>query len=139
MRIKLFSKGSLQFRYMMLVVVAMVVPTILVGSFLYYYIFTSTANQIGIPEVIAINLIPVLKRVNLMLVVGLFPMFILIYTWGLILSNRFCGPLRRIEEDVDKILEGNYSIRFRVRERDDIKTVVDKLNALLDTIEHKAK
>jgi hypothetical protein len=137
MRLKISTKSFLQFKYMLLVVVAMIVPTILVGSFLYYYIFTSAANQIGIPEVIAMNLIPVLQKVNTMLLVGLIPMFILIFIWGLILSNRFCGPLMRIEEDLDKILEGNYSIRFRVRARDDIKSVVDKLNNVLDKIEHK--
>ena len=137
MRFKLFNRTTLQFKYMLLVVIAMIVPTILVGSFLYYFIFTMTAEQMGIPEVIAINLIPVLEKINFMLVLGLFPMFILIYLWGLMLSNRFCGPLRRVEADLDKILEGDLSVRFKVREKDDIKSIVDKLNTVLDRVQHK--
>ncbi|NQT21842.1 MAG: methyl-accepting chemotaxis protein [Candidatus Omnitrophica bacterium] len=48
------------------------------------------------------------------------------------LSHRFAGPLERVEEDLDKILEGDYSVRFKVREKDDIKNIVNKLNRLLE-------
>ena len=132
MRFNLFTKSAVQFRYLILIIIAMTVPTILVGSCLYYFIFSVMAEQLGIPEAIAMNLMPVLNRINLMLLIGLPPLFILLFIWGLILSHRFAGPIERIEKDLDKILKGDYSIRFKVREKDDIKNAVNKLNKLLE-------
>ena len=137
MRLNLIVKNHLQFRYLAIIVFAMIVPALVVGSFLYYFIFTFAAEEIGIPEAIAANLIPVVEKINFMLVVGLIPLFILLIFWGLILSHRFCGPLNRIEQDLDKILEGDYSIRFKVRKRDGIRNIIDKLNRVLDVLKSK--
>ena len=134
MRIRLFRATRLQFRYLMLVVISMLVPTVIVGSCLYYFIFTIMAEQLGIPEAIAINLMPVLEKINFMLITGLIPLFILLFLWGLILSHRFSGPLERVEKDLDKILDGDTSIRFKVREKDDIRGIVDKLNKLIERL-----
>lgn len=134
MRFHLFTRSILQFRYLVLIIIAMTVPTFIVGSCLYYFIFTIMAEQLGIPEAIAINLLPVLKKINFMLVIGLIPLFILLLLWGLILSHRFAGPIMRIERDLDRILEGNYSIRLKVRKNDDIKGIIDRLNRLLEKI-----
>jgi len=137
MRFNLFSKKILQFKYLFIIVVAMVIPALVVGSFLYYFIFTLTAEQIGIPEAVAANLLPVVQKINYLLIMGLVPLFALLFFWGLVLSHRFCGPLERIEEDVNKILEGDYSVRFRVREQDDIKGIVSKLNQVMDILQSK--
>jgi nitrogen fixation/metabolism regulation signal transduction histidine kinase len=69
-----------------------------------------------------------------MLIAGLIPLFILLFLWGLILSHRFSGPLERVERDLDKILEGDASVRFKVREKDDIRGIVDKLNKLIERL-----
>lgn len=137
MRLNLIPNVSIQFRYLILIGVAMVVPAFVVGTFIYYFIFTFAAEQIGIPEAIAINLLPVVKKINLMLIAGLFPLFAVLLIWGLILTQRFCGPFQRIERDLTKILEGNYSIRFRVRKGDDLKGIVDKMNKIMDILQGK--
>ena len=134
MRINLFTKNRLQLKYLMLIVVAMLVPSLLVGSCLYYFIFTVMAEQLAIPESIAMNLIPVLDKINAILVVGLIPLFILLFIWGLILSHRFLGPIERLERDLDKILAGDLSVRLKVRDKDDLKDIIDKLNKVLDKI-----
>lgn len=138
-RLNLFSKKPLQHRYLLLIIVAMVVPALVVGSFLYYFIFAVTAEQIGIPENIIGTLQPVVEKINVMLVAWLLPLFALLIVWGLILSHRFCGPIERIEADLDKILEGNYHVRFKVRKNDDIKHAVEDLNKVLDILESKCK
>lgn len=134
MRINLFTKNRLQLKYLMLIVVAMLVPSLLVGSCLYYFIFTVMAEQLAIPESIAMNLIPVLDKINAILVVGLIPLFMLLFIWGLILSHRFLGPIERLERDLDKILAGDLSVRLKVRDKDDLKDIIDKLNKVLDKI-----
>ncbi len=134
MRFNLFTRSPLQFRYLILIIIAMTLPALIVGICLYYFIFTIMAEQLGIPEAIAINLIPVLNKINFMLIAGLIPLFMLLFLWGLRLSHRFSGPLERIEKDLDKILEGDTSTRFKVREKDDIGNIVDKLNKLLEKL-----
>jgi len=134
MRRNLFTARTVQARYLILIIVAMIVPALIVGSCLYYFIFTVMAEQLAIPESIAMNLIPVLKKINTMLVVGLIPLFVLLFLWGLMLSHRFAGPLKRVEDDLDKILEGDYSVRFKVRENDDMKNIINKLNRLLERL-----
>jgi len=134
MRRNLFTARTVQARYLILIIVAMIVPALIVGSCLYYFIFTVMAEQLAIPESIAMNLIPVLKKINTMLVVGLIPLFVLLFLWGIMLSHRFAGPLKRVEDDLDKILEGDYSVRFKVRENDDMKNIINKLNRLLERL-----
>ena len=88
MRRNLFTARTVQARYLILIIIAMIVPALIVGSCLYYFIFTVMAEQLAIPESIAMNLIPVLKKINTMLVVGLIPLFVLLFLWGLMLSHR---------------------------------------------------
>lgn len=137
LRFNVFSRKFIQFKYLMIIILAMVVPALVVGSFLYYFIFTITADQIGMPEAVASTLIPVVQRINYIMFIGLLPLGVLFFIWGVILSHRFCGPLERIEADLDKLLEGNYSVRFKVRKNDDIHSIVAKLNKLLDNLSKK--
>lgn len=134
-RLKFLTKASLQVRYLALIVIAMAVPLLLVGGCLYYLIFTITAEQIGIPEAIASNLMPVLQKINFMLFIGLPPIFLLLLLWGMALSHRFAGPLERLEKDIKKISEGDYSVRVRIRKDDDLKPIVDAINNLIDKLE----
>ncbi|MFH1791205.1 MAG: hypothetical protein ABH885_04395 [Candidatus Omnitrophota bacterium] len=137
MRFNIVSKTSIQFRYLLLIGIAMVVPSVIVGAFIYYFIFTLAAERIGVPEAIAVNLLPVVHQINIMLLIGLLPLFVILLIWGLVLSHRFCGPLVRIGKDLDKILEGDYSVKFRVRKNDDLKNIVDKLNRIMELLRAK--
>lgn len=136
-RVNLFSKKFVQYKYLIMLVVAMIVPSLLVGSLMYYTIFTLTAEQLGIPESIAINLIPVLNEVNIRVVIGLIPLCLFIFVWGLLLTHRFYGPLDRIERNLDELLKGNYNVNFTVRKHDDIRLIVDKLNKLVEMLKKK--
>ena len=91
----------------------------------------------GIPEAIVMNLMPVIEKINVLLLASLLPLFGMLIFWGALLSHRFCGPLERVEKGLDRILKGNYSIRFRVRKNDDIQGIVEKLNRILDILQSK--
>jgi len=138
-RFNLLVNHPLQKKYLLFIIVAMIVPAVIVGSFLYYFIFTLAAEQIGIPEAVYGNLLPVVHKINTMLLIGLVPLFGLLLLWGLILSHRFCGPLYRIERDLDRILEGDHTVHFRVRENDGIKSIIDRLNRVADIVKGKNK
>lgn len=140
LRTKYLTGSRVQLKYLGLLLVSMLVPLVFVGGCLYYLIFTIMAEQLGIPEYIAYNMFPVIKKINFMLMVGLPPLFLLLLLWGIILSHRFTGPLERLEKEIRKISEhGDYKKRIRVRRHDDMQPVVEAVNKLLDHIEERKK
>ena len=97
----------------------------------------SMAEQLAIPESIAYNLIPVVKKINFLLLVGIPPLMILLFIWGVILTHRLIGPLERLEKDLKKISEGDYSIRLKIRKNDDLYPIADVINKIVDRLEKK--
>lgn len=139
-RKKIFANKQVQLKYLVLLIVSMAVPLLFAIGCLYYLIFTLVAEQLGIPESIAYNLFPVVKKINAILAIGLPPLFLLLIWWGARLSHRFAGPLQRIEKELNKITHsGDYSHRIHLRKNDDIRPIADAINKLLDSIYRKAK
>ena len=135
MRLQFLTNKPLQFKFLLLIMVSMLIPLILVGGCLYYLIFTLVAEQLGIPESIAYNLFPVIKQINLILLVGIPPIVIFLLLWGIFLSHKFIGPLTRIEKEIKKIADsGDSSKRIRVRRNDAIKPIADAINKFLDAV-----
>jgi signal transduction histidine kinase len=96
------------------------------------------AEQLGVPEYIAYNLFPVIKKVNMMLLVGLPPIFILLLLWGIILSHRLAGPIERIEKDIKDILsKRDYEKRIVLRKHDDLKPLSNTINRLVERLNEK--
>ncbi|MBN2453444.1 MAG: hypothetical protein JXB40_04200 [Candidatus Omnitrophica bacterium] len=133
LRTKYFTGSHIQVRYLSLLLVSMIVPLIFVGFCLYYLIFTLTAEQIGIPEYIAMTLAPVVEKIDFMLLVGIPPLFLLLLWWGIILSHRFAGPLERLEKELKEIVKDEkHGHRIVLRKNDDIRPIADSINRLLD-------
>ena len=53
------------------------------------------------------------------------------------LTHRYYGPLVSIERFVDEFARGDYSKRAKIRERDELHSLVDKLNMMADQIERR--
>ena len=134
-RTKLFTGRPAQTRYLALLLVSMIVPLVFVGGCLYYLIFMVMADQLGIPESIAINLFPVINKINLALLVGVPPIIALLVAWGVFLSHRFVGPFERLERELDRMVKSaDYSKRIVLRKKDDLKPIADRINKLLDAV-----
>ena len=125
----------MQSRYLFILILSMIIPTIVVGGCLYYFIFTVMAEQIALPDVIARDLLPVIHRINYILVIGLPVVFIVLLAWAVILSYRFVAPLERLEEDMARIDEGDYSVRLQIRKDHDLSPIADVINDLVDKLE----
>jgi len=116
----------------------MLIPTLFVGGCLYYFILTVMAEQLALPDVIARNLLPVIERINLVLIVGLPIVFAVMLTWAIVLSYKFVAPLERLEEDLEKIDEGDYSVRLEVSQDHELSPIANVINDLVDQLEkHK--
>jgi HAMP domain-containing protein len=48
------------------------------------------------------------------------------------------GALPRIESILERVLEGNYSLRIHVRKRDSLVSLAEKINKILDLLEKRS-
>jgi len=139
-RKKVFANRQVQMKYLVLLIVSMAVPLLFAIGCLYYLIFTVMAEQLGIPESIAYNLFPVVKKINTVLAIGLPPLFLLLIWWGTVFSHRIAGPLQRIEKELTKVTHSHdFSHRIHLRKSDDVKPIADAINKLLDSLHKKDK
>jgi methyl-accepting chemotaxis protein len=135
-RMRFLTNIPLQGRFLTLIIISMVAPLILVGGCLYYLIFNLMAEQLGIPESIAYNLLPVLKRINIILLLGVPPILLLLLLWGIFLSHKFVGPIIRLKNEIDKMAQDkDLTKRLRVRKSDTVKPLIDSINKLLEKAE----
>ena len=135
-----YLNRSLQSRYMLILLLSMVLPTVFVGSCLYYLIFSIMAERIAFPDIIARDLVPVIQSINYTLLIGLPFVFIALITWAAVLSFRFVAPLERLEEDIAKIDEGDYSVRIQMKKDHDLAPIASVINDLVHKLEfHERK
>ena len=138
LRTKYLTGTRIQLHYLLLLMISIIVPLVFSAACMYYLIFKIMAEQLGIPEYIALNLFPVIHKINMILLIGVPPLFLILVMWGIALSHRFAGPIERLQRELKKIAaHRNYKIRIRVRKGDDIKPIADAVNELLDSIERK--
>jgi len=122
----------------MLLLVSMMVPLVFSAACLYYLIFKIMAEQLGIPEYIALNLFPVIHKINMMLLIGVPPLVLILILWGILLSHRFAGPIERLQKELKRMAaHKDYKLRIHVRKADDIKPIAEAINELLDSIEKR--
>ncbi|MFH1665046.1 MAG: HAMP domain-containing protein [Candidatus Omnitrophota bacterium] len=120
---------------MVILILSMVVPTIVVGGCLYYFIFAVMAEQVALPDIIARDILPIIHRINIILGVVLPIVFGFLMTWALILSYKFVAPLERLEEDIQKIDEGDYSVRLQISKDHDLGPIAEVINDLVDKLD----
>jgi hypothetical protein len=131
MRRAKFINTSVQNKTLILVFIAAVVPMAIVAICLYYLIFNMLAWQLGIPEIIAYNLVPVARKVNMIILVSLPVALFIIWFAALELSHRIAGPVYRLEKELDKRLEDKETGPIQLREKDELKILADKINKLI--------
>jgi len=137
MRLRFITNNPLQRKYLVLILFSTFLPLFLVAGCLYYLIFQVMAEQLAIPESIAYNLIPVLHKINFLLLIGLPPIVILLFIWGVVLTHRLIGPLNRLENDLREISKGDYSVRLKLRKDDDLRPIADTINKIIHKLEKK--
>jgi signal transduction histidine kinase len=55
----------------------------------------------------------------------------------LIISHRIAGPIYRLEKDLQDIAKGNFSMRIKFRKKDELKSIAEGINRILDEIEKR--
>ncbi|MDP8230389.1 MAG: methyl-accepting chemotaxis protein [Candidatus Gorgyraea atricola] len=62
---------------------------------------------------------------------------VLISWRALILSHRLAGPIYRLEKDLQDIAKGNFSMRINFRKKDELKSIAEGINKILDEMEKR--
>ena len=114
-----------------LVFFAAVVPCLITAISLFYLFFNITADQIGIPEAIAYNVVPAARRVIniLSIVLPIVVIIILFFTYDV--THKLLGPYHRILRELDEIISGQRRGPIIIRKKDKFKVLVEKINRLL--------
>src|SRR3989338_750049 len=133
-RTQYFLKGPLQKRYLIHSVLMMTIQTTIVALCLYILIFYFVSEQLAVPQTIIDTLQPVLIRVNNIVGIGLPIIFALLFAWAVVISHRFAGPMYRLEKDLEKIAQGDHTLRIRFRKKDQLDSIAEKLNKVLDKL-----
>ena len=131
-RRKKFIGTPVQRKLLFLIFASAVIPTGLVTISLYYLIFVLFAWQLGIPEAIECNLIPVLNKINLIIFIALPVVLLFIWVIALELSHRLAGPIFRLERELDARILGLKRGPIRLRKKDELKSLTDKINKVLN-------
>ncbi|MFH1752848.1 MAG: hypothetical protein ABH875_01575 [Candidatus Omnitrophota bacterium] len=122
---------KIQFRYTRLVVI----PLILLMAALYYYIYHAVFTQMLIPEAVAVTLVPAMRKVNMGIIFTAPIILYLIVRAALVYSNRIVGPIPRLEKELDRAIAGDYTVRIKTRNNDDLKGFVHKINTLIEAVD----
>jgi len=124
-----------QFRYLRLVIVPLIVLLAALYCFIYYSVFT----HMLIPEAVATTLLPAMRKVNLGLALASPILIFFIIRAALAYSNRIVGPIPRLEKELEKAIAGDYSVRIKTRDRDELKGFVRKINMLLEAVDQSRR
>lgn len=130
-RHKFFVNKDVQLRYIGLIVISLLL--LLTG--LYCLMYYSVFSQILIPEAIAATLLPAMKKVNITVLLTAPFMLFIILRIALVYSNRIIGPIPRLEKELDRVIAGDYSVRVKTRDKDALKSLVKKINTVLENID----
>ncbi|MBN2120022.1 MAG: hypothetical protein JW734_03065 [Candidatus Omnitrophica bacterium] len=132
-RTKKLLGTPLQKKILVLFFISAVTPAAIVAVCLYYLIFNLFAGQLAIPEFIAYNVIPVARRVNLIIVISLPIVLGVAWFFALKLSHRITGPLHRLEKELDSRISGKKegSIHLRKEDEKSLVSLVEKINKLI--------
>ena len=137
-RKKYFIKAGLQGRYLRLVFLAIALPTFLFSFCLCYLVIYLMAEQLGIPESIAYNITPVVIKISIIIILGLPVVSALLLLWGLVISHRIAGPVYRLEQELDKISRGDFSLRIKFSKKDELASIGQGINKVLDKAQGKS-
>lgn len=124
-----------QFRYMFLIII----PLVILLTGLYYLIYYAVFREMLIPEAVVVTLIPAMKKVDLMMTLSMPILLFLIIRMALIYSNRIIGPIPRLERELDKAIAGDYSVRIKTRDNDELRSFISKINLLLEKVDKEHK
>ena len=130
-RNKKFLGTSVQKKLLLLIFSCAVIPLSIAVLSLYYLVFSLLAWQIGIPEEMADTLMPVIRKINIIMFIAIPVVLFVLWVIALEISHRIAGPICRLEKELDERLAGRAHGPIKLRLKDELKILVEKINKLI--------
>lgn len=118
-------------KFASLVVIAAAISGIIVYLMARSTVTTSFENSRLVIKSTADFILPsvLLSGAIVIISVGLATILIALFT-----SHKIAGPLYRLERDIKEVSSGNLQMRFSLRKSDEMKSLADGLNAMVDAL-----
>jgi nitrogen fixation/metabolism regulation signal transduction histidine kinase len=130
-----FIKPRFQLKIAATAVVLLIICSLVTGAAIFYplateYYSTTDAGYRGQLAFSALtvheNLWPALACLSVVVFLG-----------AILLSHRIAGPMYRFEKTVETLTEGDFSIRIKLRKRDEFHEFAEKINQLSEYLEKR--
>jgi hypothetical protein len=127
----MFFANRMHRELFLIVFFAALIPALITAIGIYYLIFNLTAKQLGFPEAVVYNLVPVARKVTAVLAVAT-PLSIAgILIFAHRITHRIIGPFDRIVRELDECVLGVRSGPIMLRRHDKFWPLVHNINKLL--------
>jgi len=92
-----------------------------------YYAIAGLRGSVSGSELLLVILPPLLVNDLVIMVLAVIV--------GIFMTHRIAGPIYRMEEDIDKALAGDSTVRVRLRGRDAFQSLAERVNHLIERID----
>lgn len=130
---------GIQFRLFVPYLVMLAIATLLLNGVLFFIV--STVHQV-FPDMTpeqSEELNRTLFRSVIVSAIGLSVMAFLGFALTTVLSHRLLGPLVPIRRHIQKLIDGQYDDRLRLRKTDELQFLADDINALTEKLSERSK
>ncbi|PIU82747.1 MAG: hypothetical protein COS68_07785 [Elusimicrobia bacterium CG06_land_8_20_14_3_00_38_11] len=124
-------KRALQFKYIAVVLIAMILVAFTVGWDVYY-----TVGR-AIMELEAPGLYPVMLKINNLMLGKLAVLLVIVFIIAIFVSHKFAGPIFKFERSCDTVAGGDLTYRVHLRSGDELIELQDKFNGMVSEIQKK--
>ena len=112
------------------------------SEFIFIHKQIRTYNEKGEPTGTKSEQLPPVNRVELVLpplLINNLIILVLIAVIGIFYSHRIAGPAYRMEQDIARVLSGETGVAIRLRKKDKLKSLANKINLLIKELEEKQR
>ncbi|MBN2803290.1 MAG: HAMP domain-containing protein [Deltaproteobacteria bacterium] len=124
-------KKGLQFRYMGVIIIAMLAVAMVVGFTIYFTIW----DNISDPGQSLSSINNIFERTNTKLCYSIVALIIFIAAASIFVSHKIAGPVYRFEQSVKKIAQGDLTLRIKLRKGDELTELADMFNNMVESLE----
>jgi len=124
-------KKGLQYRYMGIVILAMMAVSAVVGCTIYFTIWSPISDR----NVSLDTLAEIFDRTNRQLMYSTAVLILFIAIASIFVSHKVAGPVYRFEQSVRAIAEGDLTLRIKLRKGDEMMELADMFNHMTSTLE----
>ncbi|MBN2406515.1 MAG: methyl-accepting chemotaxis protein [Elusimicrobia bacterium] len=126
-RQRVIVRKTLQFKYTLIVLIAMLVTAVTVGADFYYSLQGFVGDYLkDIPGIDQL-----LKNMNQLMYAKVTVLVVLAAAVSVLVSHKFVGPVFKLEKNLEEISRGNLTHQVHLRSGDELKHISELLNDMI--------